>query len=345
MALPWHQIIHPSYNCARRAVERDMHAITRDGPRAACRPMTDDNRRPRRLRSHAARIVEARETMDEEEENEPFSWEIDPTLLPPLFAAADRYAKLTPWQYVSEEPPVEVQLGANGPEEGTETLYGAVLGSDELAIGLAAYYTLEGYDQALHETLDEDVEPEEQDVNEMIATLRQMGAPVDEMPPEEVKEAIQMLMEQLMESGGVSAPEEINCLLMYLNSEEDTEPTYLEWLKEHHISYASAEYVPFFLRTEENGDVRALNPREVKSLTLAVEALNEFFTIERPRLEDESVPEEPLSHQAQIGPAGSAAQVSVTFPAAGYEWEEDDEEAGDEDEEEVGSPGTNGKGQ
>ena len=281
-----------------------------------------------------------RETdMDEEEENEPFSWEIDPTLLPPLFAAADAYAKLTPWQYVTEEPPVEVNLGANGPEKGTEKLFGAVLGSDELVTGLAAYYTLEGYDQALHETLDEDVEPEEQDVNEMIETLRQMGAPVDQMPPEEVKEAIQMLMEQLMESGGVSAPEDINCLLMYLNSEEDTDPTYLEWLKQHHISYASSEYVPFFLRTEEDGDVRTLNPQEVKSLTITVEALNYFFTVERSRLEDEGVPEQPMTQRAQIGPAGSAALVTVTFPPAGYEWEDDDET------DEVGSPGSNGTGQ
>ncbi|HEX6796161.1 MAG TPA: hypothetical protein VF116_00455 [Ktedonobacterales bacterium] len=278
--------------------------------------------------------------MDEEEENEPFSWEIDPTLLPPLFAAADAYAKLTPWQYVTEEPPVEVNLGTSGPEKGTEKLFGAVLGSDELVTGLAAYYTLEGYDQALHETLDEDVEPEEQDVNEMIETLRQMGAPVDQMPPEEVKEAIQMLMEQLMESGGVSAPEEINCLLMYLNSEEDTDPTYLDWLKQHHISYASSEYVPFFLRTEEDGDVRTLNPQEVKSLTITVEALNDFFTVERSKLEDEGVPEEPMTQQAQIGPSGSAALVTVTFPPVGYEWEEEDDET-----DEVGSPGPNGTGQ
>ena len=275
----------------------------------------------------------------DEEENEPFSWEIDPTLLPPLFAAADRYAKLTPWQYVTEEPPVEVNLGANGPAAGTQKLFGAVLGSEELVTGLAAYYTLEGYDQALRETLDADVEPEEQDVNEMIETLRQMGAPVDQMAPEEVKEAIQMLMEQLMETGGVAAPEDINCLLMYLNTEEDTDPTYLDWLKQHNISYASAEYVPLFLRTEEDGDVRTLNSREVKALTLTVEALNEFFTVERSRLEDEGVPEEPITQQAQIGPAGSAALVTVTFPPPGYEWEEDEET------DEVGSPGPNGKGE
>lgn len=277
--------------------------------------------------------------MDDEDENEPFSWEIDPALLPPLFAAADRFAKLAPWQYVDEEPPAEINLGTNGPEKGTEQLYGAVLGSDELVMGLAAYYTLEGYDQALHETPDEDAEPEEQDLNEMIETLRQMGAPVDEMPPEEVKEAIEMLMEQLMESGGVSAPEDINCLLMYLNSEEDTDPTYLDWLKQHQITYASAESVPFFLRTLEDGDVRTLNPQEVQSLTIAVEALTDFFTTQRSRLEDEGVPEEPITWQPQISPAGAAAPVTVTFPPPDYEWEDEE----DEDEDETGSPGTNGK--
>jgi hypothetical protein len=272
---------------------------------------------------------------EEEEENEPFTWDIDTALLPPLFAAADRFTKLTPWQYVTEEPPVEIDLGSNGPEAGTEKLYGAVLGSEELVTGLAAYYTLEGYDQALRESLEQeqDVEPEEQDVNEMIDTLRQMGAPVDEMPPEEVKEAIQMLMEQLMESGGVAAPEDINCLLMYLNTEEETDPTYLEWLKERHLSYTMPEYVPFFLRTEEGGDVRTLTAQEVKSLTLAVEALNDFFTVERSRLEEEGMPEEPITQQGQIGPSGNAVPVTVTYPAAGYEWDEEDE---------VGSPGNNG---
>ncbi|MFI5271538.1 MAG: hypothetical protein ACHQ4H_00725 [Ktedonobacterales bacterium] len=285
---------------------------------------------------------------DVEENEEPFSWEIDTSLLPPLFAAADRFAQETPWQYLSEEPPVQVALEEHGPEAGVSTLYGAVLGNDELVTGLAAYYTLEGYQEALREELEDETEPGEHDVNEMIETLRQMGAPVDEMPPDELKDAIQFLMEQLSEGGGVAAPENINSLLMYLNTEEETDPTYLEWLQQHNIHYAAPEYVPYFLRTDEEGDVRALTAGEVKALTLTLTALNEFFVVERPVLDADEVPEEPVEHEARIGSGTGAAVVTVSFPPAGYEWEGDEDDDEDEDEDVVDDdgnltgPGANG---
>jgi len=278
---------------------------------------------------------------DEREENEPFSWDIDVSLLPPLFAAAERYVEQAPWQYLTEEPPVEVSLGANGPQPGVQTLYPAVLGNDEMVTGLASYYTLEGYDQALRQEVEAE-EPGEQDVDEMIGALRQMGAPVDEMQPDELREAIQALIEQLTEGGGIAAPEDIDCLLMYLNPEDDTDPTYLDWLRQHTISYASAEFVPYFLRTTQDGDVRPPDAAEVRALTLTLNALSDFLAVERPALEAEEIPEQPVTMQARLGSGDDAALVTITFPPVGYEWEQDDDDD-DDDTDDNEEPGPNGR--
>jgi hypothetical protein len=273
----------------------------------------------------------------EQEENEPFSWDIAPSLLPPLFAAAERYVEQAPWQYLAEEPPLEVGLGANGPRPGVETLYSAVLGNDEMVTGLASYFALEGYYQALRQEVE--AEPSEHDVDEMIGALRQMGAPVDQMQPDELREAVEMLIEQLVESGGVAAPEEIDSLLMYLNPEDDTDPTYLDWLRQHNIAYASPEFVPYFLRTTQDGDVRPLDASEVRALTLTLNALSDFVTVERSALESDEIPEPPVTMQARLGSGDNVALVTVSFPPTGYEWEDDEDEELEDGEDEPSSNG------
>jgi hypothetical protein len=110
--------------------------------------------------------------------SEPFTWDVAPELLSPLFKATASLWRRKPWDYISDYPPVAITLGEHGPEPGIETLYGVIL--DGEVTGIAFYYSPEALEQAME--FGEEMAGEDSEVDEAIAMLRQAGAPVDEVP-------------------------------------------------------------------------------------------------------------------------------------------------------------------
>src|SRR3989440_3165218 len=135
---------------------------------------------------------------------QPFAWEIDAALLPALYKAAATYARRAPWQYMPDHPPVAVRLGANGPEPGVDTLYASIMGGGGQVIGMALYYSLDDYRSAVRRGAE--IGDRDENVEEAIDLLRQAGAPVDQMEPNELRELVAGFMEQ-MEPGRAEPPE------------------------------------------------------------------------------------------------------------------------------------------
>lgn len=245
----------------------------------------------------AFRMMSATLGAQDEGPPEPFAWAIDEALLPPLYTAAAGYWRRAPWEYLGSDLPISIELGRHGPQAGVPTLYAVVLGNAGEVFGLAFYYSLEGFQRTLQQGLaDPDLgaatpggETDEA-IDEMIALLRQSGAPVDDVPPDELRRMVAgMLATQGPAPGGADAPmnEEAflaaieDSLVVYFDTEEDSDPFYLEWLADRRLKVAGRDAVPAFHRmVEHSGPIRP-TPQEVVALTVALEALNNFFTARR----------------------------------------------------------------
>ncbi len=202
--------------------------------------------------------------------------------------------------------------------------------------------------------IDEQAGKADQRVDELIKMMRQAGAPVDDVPPE----ALRRMLASMMEAQGLSAEdgeeegagglgsvgglgegeptdeEEYleaieDSLLLYFDPEDASDPTYLDWLAGRKLKYASREAVPSFHRlVEHSGPVRP-SDQEVKALTLAIEALNQFFSAHRALLDYPDMGVYPLmmagrlSYTAHIGEAKAKADrlaVKISLPPEGYQW-------------------------
>ncbi|NWJ95289.1 MAG: plasmid pRiA4b ORF-3 family protein [Chloroflexi bacterium] len=266
---------------------------------------------------------------------EPFSWEIDPLLLPPLYKVIADYCRGTPWKYMPDEPPILLKLGENGPEPGIETFYASIMGGGGIITGVAFYYTVEGFERTVEKGLAQAENDEE--VDEAIEVLRRSGAPIDEIPQHQLRKIVADLIDQDEEDEDEDEDDEElvkdleDSLAVYLEPVEEVDPTYLEWLQEHKLKFPSRQSVPTFVRVVHGSEPRQPNATEVKALTLAVEALNLFFARYRRTLEGPVLPVGGLIYQAQLA---SGVTVEVTFPAPDYEWPDDEEDDEDEDEEE-----------
>jgi predicted RNase H-like HicB family nuclease len=259
-----------------------------------------------------------------------FSWDIDAQMLPPLFKAVASYWKRAPWNYMEDDPPLMLDLGENGPEPGVTTLYASILGGGGMFTGIAFYYSLEAFMRTLEQG-EELAEADDGQVDQMIEMLRQAGAPIDNIPPNQLR----AMVESMMEQEGPSREEVLenieDCLALYLEDIEEVDPTYLEWLEDHGLKYPSKKGIPSFQRLVRDGEPRPPNVREIKTLTLAIEALNQFFSKFRDELDSEYLPMEDLHFTARVGEKDKAVPINVSFPPPGYEYDEDDE---DEDEDE-----------
>jgi hypothetical protein len=288
---------------------------------------------------------------------EPFDWEIAEDLLPSLYKAAAGYWRRAPWEYLGSDVPIAIELGNHGPQPGVGSLYAVVLGNAGEVFGAAFYYSLDGFERTMHhgeehmereEAGMSDVptgEHEDQRVDELIEMLRRSGAPVDEVPPEALRDMVTSLMgsqgmsgEDEQAEGEPMAKEEYlevieDSLFLDFNSEYDSDPTYLDWLAERKLKYASRAGVPSFHRlVERSGPVRPTE-REVRALTLAIEALNRFFSAHRSLLDHPEMGVYPLmmagklTYTANVG-AGNGkgkgkadgVEVKMSLPAEDYDW-------------------------
>lgn len=212
---------------------------------------------------------------------EPFSWEIDDTLLPALYEAAAGYWRRAPWRNLGSDLPLSLKLGEWGPQPGVETLYAVILGNGGEVFGLALYYSLEAFFRAVHrggELVEQEIEMEP-----LIQGLRQSGVPVDDIPKPML---LQMLSEMAAESGAPGMKTVVEeGMVVFFDYEEESDPTYLEWMDERKLKRAARDVAPAFFRTREGGELTELDGREVTALTLTLEALNKFFSAQRSQIE------------------------------------------------------------
>lgn len=216
-----------------------------------------------------------------EENREPFVWELDHSLLFPLYQAAAKLARRAPWTYLADYPPFAVALGNEGPQGNVKTLYGCVLGGQQTMFGIAFYFSRAGLQRTL-DAAEEPMEPFPEGVvpqamqDELMETLRRQGAPIDAIPPEILKAAV----EELVTGAGdllEPVPPMENTLVLYFDPAEEIDEIYLAWIEELGLPLASQEYVPTFVRTYQDGETRLPNVREVRGMTHALDAIDGFI--------------------------------------------------------------------
>lgn len=256
-----------------------------------------------------------------EVESEPFAWEIDTTLLPPLFKAAAEFGRRAPWTYMLDHPPIAVVLGPHTPLPGVDTLYGSVLGAGREVYGIAFYLSLDEYRQALRQGVEMEIDDE--DFDEIVEDLRRTGAPVDMMPRDLLRGMAASLYSLAGEDRAPSGPPEQECLVCFFDPEEETDPSYVEWLEEHNISFEGYD-VPTFLRTGHDFEPREPNEPEVQALTLALAATNQFLVAHRQSLRQAmGPPPGGLRHTAHIGGKKRGQAIEVLLPPPGYDVDAD----------------------
>ncbi len=260
---------------------------------------------------------------DDAEPPAPFDWDIDPTVIAPLFNAAARYARRKPWDILPDNPPLAVELGADRPEPGVETLYASILGAGEEVFGAAFYYSADGYRRSAANGAV--IGPDEEDVDAALALLDAANLQLDTLSQGELHNIVADVTGTGMDEQQMRDAME-DCLVIFLEDEEESDPTYLDWLDDHDIKFASRQDIPSVMRTMRGGESRLPDAREVRALTLALEGLNGFISTHRARLAGATAPPDPLAHTTRVGTGRDRTPVTVTAPAPSFSW---DDEYGD----------------
>jgi hypothetical protein len=204
------------------------------------------------------------------------------------------------------------------------------------------YYSLDDYRSAVRRGTE--IADRDEDVDEAIDLLRQAGAPVDQMEPHELRELVGGFMGQ-MEPGRAEPPEVFeNSLVFFLEDRDESDPTYLEWLAAHGLKYGRHN-VPFFLKTAAGSKPRQPDEQEVRALTLAIEALAQFFKEYERVFHGPFLPVEGLRYQAHVQNNADKVAVAVQFPPENYDRDEDlsdewDDDLDEEEEDESEQPGS-----
>lgn len=280
--------------------------------------------------------------------SEPFAWDLESDLAKQLFRAAAAYWREAPWDYMPDHPPLAVALGAHGPEPGRGVVYASVLGAGGEVFGVGLYYSLEDYRRA--QQTGSELQQREPEIDEALSMLRRSGAPVDDMPEDELRALVETMLH------GPTLPGTRNTLVMWLDPTDESDPEYLAWIRQHGIRLFSREAVPTFLHIDAQGQIINPDDREARALAYALEALSRFFhrshrLLDNPYYE----PERRLSADFTVGPKDNANQqatVTITFPPEGYEWaaqeredwflsREEDEENPEEPQQEATEAGRN----
>jgi len=257
---------------------------------------------------------------DDAEPPAPFDWDIDPAVITPLFNAAARYARRKPWDLLPDNPPLAVELGPEGPEPGVETLYASILGAGEEVFGAAFYYSADGY----RRTVDNGavIGPDEEDVDAALALLDAANLQLDTLTPGAMRDLVADATGTGMDEQQMRDVME-DCLVMFLEDEEETDPTYLDWLDDLGAKFASRRDIPVVMRTMRGGESRLPDTREARALTLALEGINGFISAHRARLDAATAPPGPMTHTTRVGAGRDRTPVTVTAPAPGFSWEDE----------------------
>jgi hypothetical protein len=210
-------------------------------------------------------------------------------------------------------------LGADGPEPGVETLYASILGAGEEVFGVAFYYSADGYRRSASNGAM--IGPDEEDVDAALELMDAANLPIDVLSTGELHEIIANATGTGMDERQMRDAME-DCLVMFLEDEEESDPTYLDWLDDHDVKFASRQDVPSVMRTMRGGESRLPNARETRALTLALEGLSGFISKHRARLEAATAPPGPMTHTTRVGVGRDRTSVTVTAPAPGFSWDD-----------------------
>jgi hypothetical protein len=247
---------------------------------------------------------------------EPFRWKIEPSLLRPLYTAAAEFAARAPWTFMSDNPPIAVELGDYGPRKNARTVYACVLGNAGEMLGLAAYYSFAGYERQIESGLVRAGDIEE--LQGMLETLAEGDPAIAAMPPELVQAVAQEAARQL--EGG---PPMEDSMGMFFDPLSEHDPTYIRWLLDHTLPVASEELIPRFFRARRSGNVGNLSAREVEAMTLVLDCANTFVDTFRADLEpDASSLLETFEGQYQMGMTHEGSELRAWWPGDEYFLEE-----------------------
>jgi hypothetical protein len=256
---------------------------------------------------------------------EPFAWDLPFALLSPLYTAAAGLWRREPWEYMPDNPPLVIALGDKGPQPDVPNLYASILGGLGVATGVAFYYSLEAFERFLEHGAE--MQADNPAIDQAIEMLRQSGAPIDQIPPDEMR----LVLGQILGGGAPAEGENVwdiaeECLVCFFNPKEECDPTYLDWMAEHRLKPPSREAVPTFLKTLPGQEPQEpQDEREISAMTLALEALNQFFSHFRATLEAGPTPDETLTYQAHVS-GGALVEVSFTpSEEMGEDWLDDEE--------------------
>ena len=263
-----------------------------------------------------------------DEPGEPFAWDLDPALAQQLFRAAATYWRQAPWDYMPDHPPLAVNLGPHGPEEGREVLYASVLGSAGEVFGVGLHYSLEDFRRV--QVTGTELARHDAEIDEALRVLRQAGVPIDDVPEDQIRALVEAMVAggalggEGEGEGGLVMPGVANTLAAWLAPADETDPQYLDWIKQHGIKLFSRAAVPTFVSVNAQGQVGNPDARESRALAYALEALGRFFRRNHRLLDNPFYePAWRLSGAFPVGPKdadGQRVMVTVTFPPEGYEW-------------------------
>ena len=243
---------------------------------------------------------------------EPFAWEVAQDLLTPLYAAAERLWETSPWEYMLDHPTVEITLGASGPQPNVPKLYASILGANGEVFGVACYTSLDAFERTLRRGQELiDANP---NIDAAIEMLRQAGAPVEGLDPEMLRMVVgELLTEQ--EGLSDSQVQELmeDALVCFFNTNEECDPTYLDWMKARRLTIPKKDGVPFFTKTSVGEPPRQPNEREARALTVALDALGQFFSKFGEQLEDGAAVGVPLTLAAPVRLGKDRMMVPVSF--------------------------------
>jgi hypothetical protein len=194
--------------------------------------------------------------------------------------------------------------------------------------GIAFYNSLADYydliemsnlreDQAEETDNGEDDEDDEPDLEQELAMLQQMGAPLEQMSRQEALEMLAELRDA--EKGADLVPDLKDCLTLWLEERDELDSTYLEWLPERGLKYTRRQSIPFFSRVLSGGETREPDAREAEALRLAIEGLTQFFQKHGKQLKTGMIPVEGLRLSARTGDEKTV--IELKYPASQYDEE------------------------
>lgn len=243
-----------------------------------------------------------------DEEGEPYRWDLDPAILVPLFQAANDFWRQEPWNLVSDETPIAIELGDRGPEDGVTTLHAAILGKTGVVIGAALYYSLDDF-RAAREEGRNITHFTDEDIEEATVMMARTGIDPALIPHHLLRP---MLEELAAEQQGAAGIFEGNALICAFDDVEETSPAYIDWLDEHDLAGPNDEVVPLFMRVVPGSEPREVTLREARAARVALAALQGAFAEQRALLQADHDATSPIV--ATVPVDGSPVTVTFTAP-------------------------------